>query len=112
MADFSHLSAPLCSGRLELKNRIVHAAILTRFAESERATERLIAYHANRARGGVAMIITEAVNALPMQAGRSHYLNAHSEAGIADLARLADAVHGHDCRILAQLQERGRGNYD
>ncbi len=112
MADFSHLSAPFRSGRLQLKNRIIHAAILTRFAENERATERLLAYHANRARGGAAMIITEAVNALPMQAGRSHYLNAHSEAGIEDLARLAGAVLVHDCRILAQLQERGRGNYD
>ncbi|MGI9479774.1 MAG: FAD-binding protein [Hyphomicrobiaceae bacterium] len=112
MTDLTHIAAPLRSGRLQLKNRIVHAAILTRFAENERATERLIAYHANRARGGAAMIITEAVNALPMQAGRSHYLNAHSEAGIDDLARLADVVHVHDCRVLAQLQERGRGNYD
>lgn len=112
MTSLTHIAAPLHSGRLQLKNRIVHAAILTRFADNERATERLIAYHANRARGGAAMIITEAVNALPMQAGRSHYLNAHSDAGIEDLAKLADAVHAHDCRILAQLQERGRGTYD
>jgi 2,4-dienoyl-CoA reductase-like NADH-dependent reductase (Old Yellow Enzyme family)/thioredoxin reductase len=112
MADIPHIAAPLRSGRLNLKNRIVHAAILTRFSESERATECLIAYHANRARGGAALIITEAVNALPIQAGRASYLNAHSEKGMRDLAKLADAVRVHDCRILAQLQERGRGNYD
>ena len=112
MTDLAHIAAPLHSRRLQLKNRIVHAAILTRFAENERAMERLITYHANRARGGAALIITEAVNALPMQAGRSHYLNAHSEEGIGDLSRLAAAVRVHDCRILAQLQERGRGNYD
>ena len=112
MTNLTHIAAPLRRGRLQLKNRIVHAAILTRFAENERATERLITYHANRARGGAALIITEAVNALPMQAGRSHYLNAHSEEGIDDLSRLTAAVHVHDCRILAQLQERGRGNYD
>ncbi|MFY0610436.1 MAG: NAD(P)-binding protein [Hyphomicrobiaceae bacterium] len=112
MAVFDHLSAPLQSGRLTLKNRIVHAAILTRFAKDERTTGRLIAYHANRARGGAALIITEAVNALPMQAERSHYLNAHSDTGIEDLAKLAGAVQVHDCRILAQLQERGRGAYD
>ena len=112
MTNLTRIAAPLRKGRLQLKNRIVHAAILTRFAKNERATERLIAYHTNRARGGAAMIITEAVNALPMQAGRAHYLNAHSEAGIDDLSRLAAAVHHHDCRILAQLQERGRGNYD
>lgn len=112
MTKLIHMAAPLHNGRLRLKNRIVHAAILTRFAENECATERLIAYHVNRARGGAAMIVTEAVNALPMQAGRPHYLNAHSDAGIDDLARLANAVHAHDCYILAQLQERGRGNYD
>ena len=112
MTNFTHMAMPLRKGRLQLKNRIVHAAILTRFAENERATERLIKYHANLARGGVALIITEAVNALPMQAGRSHYLNAHSDSGIDDLSKLAAAVHPHDCKILAQLQERGRGNYD
>lgn len=112
MSDLVHIAAPLRKGRLQLKNRIIHAAILTRFAENECATQRLIDYHANRARGGAAMIITEAVNALPMQAGRSQYLNAHSEAGISELAKLADAVKAHDCQILAQLQERGRGNYD
>lgn len=112
MSSFTGIAAPLHKNRLRLKNRIVHAAILTRYADHERTSERLLAYHANRARGGAAMIITEAVNALPMQAGRPHYLNAHSDAGIEDLSRLAAAVHAHDCRILAQLQERGRGNYD
>ena len=112
MTNFTNLAAPLLRGRLRLKNRIIHASILTRFAENEQSTERLINYHANRARGGAALIITEAVNALPMQARRSHYLNAHSESGIDDLSRLTAAVHPHDCHILAQLQERGRGNYD
>lgn len=111
MTEFSLLAAPLHAGRLRLKNRIAHAAILTRFAAGERTTDRLIGYHANRAAGGAALIVTEAVNALPSQAGRGAYLNAHSDDGIPDLARLADAVSAHDCRVMAQLQERGRGNY-
>lgn len=111
MSGFDHLSRPLAFGALRLKNRVAHAAILTRYATTERATDRLVAYHENRARGGAAMIVTEAVNALPSQAGRGAYLNAHSDAGLSDLARVAGAVTQHDCRILAQLQERGRGNY-
>ncbi|EDP64363.1 2,4-dienoyl-CoA reductase [alpha proteobacterium BAL199] len=111
MSAFEHLSRPLRFGALRLKNRVAHAAILTRYAAAERVTDRLIAYHRNRAQGGVSMIVTEAVNALPSQAGRGAYLNAHSDAGLPDLARLASAVTHHDCRILAQLQERGRGNY-
>lgn len=109
--SFELLSQPLAFGALRLKNRIAHAAILTRYAVAERATDRLIAYHENRARGGAALIVTEAVNALPSQAGRGSYLNAHSDEGLADLERLATAVTRHDCRILAQIQERGRGNY-
>jgi 2,4-dienoyl-CoA reductase-like NADH-dependent reductase (Old Yellow Enzyme family) len=89
---FEHLGAPLTSGALRLKNRIAHASILTRYAAGERATDRLVAYHENRARGGAAMIVTEAVNALPSQAGRGGYLNAHDDAGLPDLARLATAV--------------------
>jgi 2,4-dienoyl-CoA reductase-like NADH-dependent reductase (Old Yellow Enzyme family) len=111
MSAFEHLSRPLEFGALRLKNRVAHAAILTRYAAAEQVTDRLIAYHQNRAQGGAAMIVTEAVNALPSQAGRGAYLNAHSDAGLPDLARLASAVTRHDCRILAQLQERGRGNY-
>ncbi|MDF1790703.1 MAG: NAD(P)-binding protein [Thalassobaculaceae bacterium] len=111
MSDFEHLSRPLAFGALRLKNRVAHAAILTRYAAAEKATDRLVAYHENRARGGVAMIVTEAVNALPSQAGRSAYLNAHGDDGLGELARLASAVSRHDCRLLAQLQERGRGNY-
>ena len=112
MTDFAHLAAPLRTGRLRLRNRIVHASILTHFAADQRATDRLITYHANRAKGGAALIIAEPVNALPIQARRGAYLNAHSDAGIGELAKLAAAVHAHDCRILAQLQERGRGQYD
>lgn len=111
MSGFDLLSHPLNFGALRLKNRIAHAAILTRYAMAERATDRLIAYHENRAKGGAAMIVTEAVNALPSQAGRGAYLNAHSDSGLIDLERLANAVTRHDCRILAQIQERGRGNY-
>ncbi len=111
MTAFEHLGAPLTSGALRLKNRIAHASILTRYAAGGRTTDRLIAYHENRARGGAAMIVTEAVNALPSQAGRGSYLDAYSDDSLPELARLAAAVTTHDCRLLAQIQERGRGNY-
>ena len=47
-----------------LKNRIVHAAILTALADKGRVTDRLINYYANRAKGGAAMVVTEPVGAL------------------------------------------------
>ena len=57
------------------------------------------------------MIISEAVNALRGQSGRPEYLNAHNDDGIPGLSRVAETVRAHKCVPLAQLQDRGRGNY-
>lgn len=111
MAAFPHLASPLKRGALELKNRIVHAAILTRFVRRQRLSDAFLRYHENRARGGAAMIITETVNALPWQRGRERYLDAYDDAAMEGLQRLAEGVGRHDCKLLAQLQDRGRGNY-
>ena len=112
MTELVHLAKPLRGPRLRLKNRVVQAAILTQYAVDQRLSERLLAFYANRAAGGAALITVEPVNALPMQAERGLYLNAHADAGLHDLERLAKAAHAHDARIIAQLQERGRGHYD
>ena len=53
------MSAPFSLAGKRLRNRIVHASISTQFPEGARVTERLVNYHANRARGGVAMIVAE-----------------------------------------------------
>ena len=96
---------------MNLKNRVVHAAILTLMVRGERVTERFLRYHENRARGGAAMIVTETVNALAWQRGRNSYLNAYNDNVLDDLSRLAECVRSHECTLLAQLQDRGRGNY-
>ncbi|MDE7066684.1 MAG: NADH:flavin oxidoreductase, partial [Schaedlerella arabinosiphila] len=47
-------------GRLELKNRIVMPAMGTGFASSTgEASDEIIRYYADRARGGAGLIITE-----------------------------------------------------
>ena len=98
-----------CDPRLRLKNRVVQAAILTQYAVDQRLSERLLAFYANRAAGGAALITVEPVNALPMQAERGLYLNAHTDAGLHDLERLAKAAHAHDARIIAQLKNMDAG---
>ncbi len=97
--------------RLRLKNRVAHAAMLTLLAERQEVGEALLRYHANRAKGGAAMIVVEPVNALPWHAQRQAQLNVYDDTGLPGLTRLADAVGAHDCRLLAQIQDHGRGNY-
>lgn len=93
-----------------LRNRIVHAAILTSLAERGRVTDRLVNYYANRAKGGAAMIVTEPVGALPRHRTSSRVC-AWDDSELSGLARLAESVEGQGCRLLAQIQDPGRGRH-
>ena len=110
-SDFSHLAQPIQLGAHTLKNRIVHCAILTKLVCNQAPTDAYLTYHENRARGGAAMIISEAVSALRGQSMRPDYLNAYSDEGLGGLSRVAERVRQHECLFLAQLQDRGRGHY-
>lgn len=57
---FEHLFAPIKIRDMELKNRIILPAMGTRMAaENGAVTDKLIAYHAARAKGGCALNIVE-----------------------------------------------------
>ena len=93
-----------------LKNRIVHAAILTALADKGRVTDKLINYYANRAKGGAAMVVTEPVGALPRHQSSARVC-AWNDSELSGLARLAESVEVHNCRILAQIQDPGRARH-
>ena len=64
---YPHLFSPLQIGGVRLRNRVVHASMSTRYVSGGQVTDRLITYHANRARGGASMLVTEPLNLLPRQ---------------------------------------------
>jgi 2,4-dienoyl-CoA reductase-like NADH-dependent reductase (Old Yellow Enzyme family)/thioredoxin reductase len=108
---YPNLFSKFLLGQKQLKNRIVHAAMSTRYQSNGSVTDRLIAYHVNRARGGAAMTVTEPLGAVAHQAGGGRvdvYSNRNGEA----LRRWAEAVEAHDCRLVAQLQDPGRGRHE
>ena len=50
---FEHVFAPIKIREMELKNRIILPAMGTRMADADGfVTEKLVAYHAARAKGG------------------------------------------------------------
>lgn len=58
---YSHLLSPGRIGTLELRNRIVVAAMGANFGELDGASsELLVAYHEEQARGGVGLIVSGA----------------------------------------------------
>ncbi len=59
---YPHLFSPLDLGFTTLKNRVIMGSMHTGLEESENGFERMAAYFAERARGGVGMIITGGIS--------------------------------------------------
>ena len=105
---FDTLFSPITVGGRELRNRIVHAATVTGLGKDRAVTDRLIAYHAARAEGGTAMIVTELMNVHPTSSGAPILVSIHDEGNLGGLTRWAEAVEGHGCRLVGQLGHIGR----
>lgn len=105
------LFQPFKRGRLQLRNRVIHASMTTRMAAAMRASPRLIQYYANRAAGGAALIVSESLSVARSQV-LAHKVRVWDDAGNDDLKRWAEAVSRHDCRLLGQIQDPGRGRHE
>ncbi|MBA0050214.1 FAD-dependent oxidoreductase [Streptomyces sp. AJS327] len=106
-----HLEALLSAtslGQLSLRNRVFVPGHTTNFGHDNLPTERHVAYHGERARGGVGLIITEGVRVHPTSAGRHISLGSFDDASIPAYAAVAEEVRAHGARLLAQLLHTGR----
>ena len=111
MSPYPRLFSPFTLAGKRLRNRIVHPSMTTVCGLGGRVTDRLVQYHANRARGGAGMIVTEPLAAAPHQRRITTRVCAWNDDELAGLRRWADAVEGEDCRLVGQLQDAGRGRH-
>lgn len=96
-------------GPLRLRNRVIMAPMGTNYGTTDGfATERDKRYYAERARGGVAMIVTEAMNIAPGARNHHNSLCVFDDAFIPGLAGIVEAVHQHGALAAAQLNHRGQ----
>jgi 2,4-dienoyl-CoA reductase-like NADH-dependent reductase (Old Yellow Enzyme family)/thioredoxin reductase len=103
------LFQPIRIGSLELKNRLVMAPMATHYAdESGAITERLKNYYAERARGGVGMIIIESGYIHPLGRGGLRRMGLHEDRLIPGLKGLVDLIHSAGVRISSQIHHGGR----
>lgn len=93
-----------------LRNRIVMASMGTNLADPEGfVTEEMIAYYAERAKGGSGLILTELVTIeFPGGSGIERQLSIDEDKYIPGLRRLTEEVHRYGAKIFVQLNHAGR----
>lgn len=102
------LAQPGNLGPLRLRNRVVMAPMGTNFSTTDGlSTERDRQYYAERARGGVGMIMTEAM--VVTESARPHHnsLCCYHDRFIPGLATIVEAIKQHGALVCAQLNHRG-----
>jgi 2,4-dienoyl-CoA reductase (NADPH2) len=108
---FPHLLAPLDLGFLTLPNRVLMGSMHTGLEDRREDYPKLAAYFAERARGGVGLIVTGGI--APNAAGWTKPF-AGTLSGRRHLARhrlVTDAVHAANGRICMQILHTGRYAY-
>jgi 2,4-dienoyl-CoA reductase (NADPH2) len=103
---YPHLLAPLDLGVAVLRNRVIMGSMHTGLEEAENGFERMAAYYAERARGGVGMIITGGI-APNREGGYGAKLSTDEEARQHRI--VTRAVHEADpaVRIVMQILHSG-----
>lgn len=103
-----HLFSPIKVGSMRLKNRVVMAPMVTRLAsESGGTTQRMLDYYEERARGGVGLIIVEAVYVNPSGRWSDRILGLDRDGVVADHFELAEVMHRHGAKVAVQLNHGG-----
>ncbi|WP_159661867.1 oxidoreductase [Streptomyces mexicanus] len=111
MSRYPHLLSPLDLGFTTLPNRVLMGSMHTGLEEAERGFERMAAFYAARARGGVGLIVTGGI--APNDEGRPYEGGAKltTEEEAARHRLVTDAVHREGGRIALQILHFGRYAY-
>ena len=99
---------PIKLGSLEVRNRIAQSATVTNLGRNDAVTDAMIAFYAERARGGVGLIVTEGLSVHPTSVPNTTAPLAYDESLLPGFTKLASAVHDHGAAILGQIWHVGR----
>jgi len=110
MSNLQRLLEPLTIRNMTLRNRVVSTAHSEVYADGAVPGERFIRYHAEKARGGIALTIIGGSSSVSITspAPWGGTLDVSREAIVEPLGRLAEAVHAHGAAVMIQLTHMGR----
>ena len=107
-SHYPHLLSSFALRSVALRNRLVFQPHFTALGHIDgMPSDDLRAYHEERARGGVGLIILESLAVHPTGKMSRRFINAWDPAVIPGLAKVADAVHRHGAKIFGQLTHGG-----
>jgi 2,4-dienoyl-CoA reductase-like NADH-dependent reductase (Old Yellow Enzyme family)/thioredoxin reductase len=107
--SYPALLAPTRLAGKALRNRVMHASMTTELVKDRAVSDALVQYHVNRAIGGAALTVTEPLG----MASHQRALNRPQviPENLDGFRRWAAAVEAHDCRLVGQIQDSGRGRH-
>lgn len=104
-----HVFSPYTIKNVTFPNRLVVSAMVTNFCNKDgSASERYIAYHEEKAKGGFGMIITEDYAIRVKGKGFSNVAGMWDDSLIDSHSELTRRVHQYDSKIIAQIYHAGR----
>ncbi|MEG0109351.1 MAG: NADH:flavin oxidoreductase, partial [Lachnospiraceae bacterium] len=109
---YSRMASPMKIGEVEIKNRTIMTAMGVAMANMDgTVTDKMIAYYAERAKGGVGLIIPEFTKVDDMGPGTLYQMSLTRDEHIASVHKLVEAVHAYGTKIFIQLHHAGRQTY-
>ena len=105
---FPLLFSPQRLNGIEIRNRFVFQPHYTALGHIDGLpSDDLRAYHEERARGGVGLIVMESQAIHPTGKMSNRFIHAWDPVVIPGLRKIADAVHAHGAKIFSQLTHGG-----
>ena len=111
---FDKLFSPMKIGNIEIPNRIVNEPMGTSYSNVKgECTPQEVAFYAERARGGIGLVLTECMSVVPggetgmRGGGNPKQPNIGTDAAIDELKKIADAVHAEGKVTMVEIYHSG-----
>jgi 2,4-dienoyl-CoA reductase-like NADH-dependent reductase (Old Yellow Enzyme family) len=103
------LAEPIAIGPRKAKNRVMRLGTVTNLAEGGQIGARALAHYGTVARGGAAVVVTEALRVHESNVGEG--IPVFRRETLPGLRRLAETVHAADALLIGQLNHGGRQHH-
>lgn len=112
LTKYPNLLKPLDLGFTQLKNRVLMGSMHTGLEEAPNGHKMMAAFFAERAKGGVGLIVTGGIGPNDEGATHKHTKRLDTDEAVAEHKEITDAVHDAGSKICMQILHTGRYAYN